>query len=395
MANIILWLLSYLAAYFFKEDILQLVIKVMGIKLLIFSIQAVPQALMQKEGKWKMFAFLDFVQPLLTSVTTVILAFLGWGLWSIISGSLFGAVVKLVLVYIVHPWRPNLYFNFRIAKKLISFGKWVIAWTGLTFILDTADNTYLARFRGAEYLGFYTLPFTWITYPIRYILYKITTTLFPTFAGLTDAKARNHILLRITDFAFFVLSPLFLYLTFSAPFFVRTIFGDKWLHSIEILRWLSLYGITRCINELLCNFFMATKKPAFGVIPQLSTLFLIGIGFLISWGTWNGVAVAQCFTAALVFRAILSFFFLAKNYDINILRYMLIIVKALIPAAMASALSYFSVLYTPVSVYLKFIFSLLLFFILYILCYSSVKYKNPLKLFFPGTWKEILKQFKK
>jgi O-antigen/teichoic acid export membrane protein len=391
----VLWLISPLVSSFFNENILELIIKIAAVRMLFFSLQNIPEVLIQRQGKWILYSILNMTAPITTSISTVILAFCNFGVWSIIYGTIIGSLLKLILMYILFPWKPKLHFNFKQFKELSGYGKWVIGYNLLTFFVDTADNAYLARFQGAANLGYYSLPYSWITYPNRYILYAIQRTTFPTLSKIKEKQEQKEVVIKIIGLISFIIFPIYMYLIFNAHYFVLTVFGEKWMRSIEIVRWLSIYGILRGINEFTCSFFIATKKARFGVIPQVISIIFIIAGFLISWGQWGAVAIAALFTSAMAVRVLSTVFIFIKYYAMDMLKYSFSILSGIIPSLFAAVSGYLVAELLPVGIYSRFGISLCIFLILYLFLYSSVKYRNPFKLYLPSTWKVIIKQYVK
>jgi len=391
----VLWFVSPFAASFFNESVLEVVMKVSAVRLLLFSLQAVPEVLIQRQGRWVLYSILNTILPVTTSVSTIILAFCNFGVWSIVIGSIVGSSIKLIFLFILFPWKPKLYFSYKLLKELSGYGKWIIGHSLLTFFLDTADNTYLAKFQGAANLGYYSLPYSWITYPNRYILYSINRTTFPTLGKIKEKEAQKEIIIRIMGLISFIIFPIYTYLLFNAHYFVLTIFGQKWIKSIEILRWLSVYGIIRGINEFTNNVFISTKKAKFGIIPQVISIVFIISGFILSWGQWDATAIAMLFTSAMAVRLSATIVIFIRYYSMNMLKFFSAILSGLLPALMAAFFSFVITGFMPVNLYFKFMASAFIYLFLFLFLYSTIKYKNPFKLYFPSTWKAIIGQYLK
>ena len=72
-------------------------------------------------------------QALFRGLFSILLAWLGWGVWSLALGQVIGALAFTIAAWLVLPWRPSFTFNLKIAKELTSYGYQIV----LTDLLGT------------------------------------------------------------------------------------------------------------------------------------------------------------------------------------------------------------------------------------------------------------------
>jgi O-antigen/teichoic acid export membrane protein len=92
VSNASLYLTAFAGApYFatlFGEVHLVLVVRVLAFNLIIGALSAIPSVLLQRDLKFKSIALIEFGATLVGAVATLIFAFEGWGVWSLVFGSM-------------------------------------------------------------------------------------------------------------------------------------------------------------------------------------------------------------------------------------------------------------------------------------------------------------------
>jgi O-antigen/teichoic acid export membrane protein len=101
----------------------------------------------------------DIGSPLIKGVVSIGMAYLGYGVWSLVFGQLAGAIASVVLVWIVLPWRPRLTLDRKMVRGLMKFGASVTAIDILNEITDNIDYVIVGRFFGLVPLSIYTLAY--------------------------------------------------------------------------------------------------------------------------------------------------------------------------------------------------------------------------------------------
>ena len=89
---------------FFHSPKLPAVIAWMSLSFLFSGAQVVPDALLQSALRFKLLASFDTIRVLVQSLTTVLLAILGAGYWSLAIGPVAGAMVAALMALVARPY---------------------------------------------------------------------------------------------------------------------------------------------------------------------------------------------------------------------------------------------------------------------------------------------------
>ena len=110
----------------------------------------------------------------------------------------------------------------------------------LNFVARNADTVLLGRFAGAADLGLYSRSYTLMMAPLTQVTGVITRVLLPAFAEMQHDLPRLRRAWLMTIRASFALGlPVSLGVAVSAPAFVETLYGARWLGMATVLALLS------------------------------------------------------------------------------------------------------------------------------------------------------------
>ncbi len=159
--------------HFFHTTKLAPVIAVMSLSFLISGMQIVPDALLQRGLRFKLLACFDTVRTFAQAPVTILLAWLGFGYWSLALSSVSGVVVYSALVIIASPCafaRPR-WGEIRGALK---FSGDVLGSRVAWYTYSNSDFMVAGRMLGQSALGAYEMAWTIASAPVDKITSLVT-----------------------------------------------------------------------------------------------------------------------------------------------------------------------------------------------------------------------------
>ncbi len=259
---IILFVFSYQIASFFNDIRVSDVLKVSGLSIIIGPFMSVQTALLQKEFGFKKLFYSRIVGALIPGIVSVIMAYLGFGYWSLVYGSIVSFILQAIILWLVSDWRPSLEYNLQTAKEMFNFSKWVLFSALLSWFFAWGDTFILGFFFSSHELGLYRTG----NYFISAIFGLITTPLIPVmysyFSKIQDNKdrVRDTLLMSSKTVSFFIL-PAGTFLFIMQTQISDIIFGDKWTGIASVIGLLSLQQAISWIIGLNTTAFSAIGKP--------------------------------------------------------------------------------------------------------------------------------------
>jgi O-antigen/teichoic acid export membrane protein len=199
-----------------------------------------------------------------------------------------GNLVRLVVSYLIHPYRPRIRPDVGKARDLFGFGKWVLGSGIIMFLLTQGDAALVGKVIGATMLGMYQMAYRISNVPATEISHVIAQVTFPAYAKLQDnlAKLREGYLrvLQVTAFAAIPVAGL---ITVLAHTITVVFLGEKWLPAAGAMQILAVWGALRAVGSTAGPVFAGVGKPK--ILTKYQSIQLVILASLIypmtrSWG---------------------------------------------------------------------------------------------------------------
>lgn len=218
--------------------------------------------------------------------------------WGLAIGFLSNAALELVISYIAHPYRPSFEWNWKKARSLINFGKWITAANAIAFISNEGDDVFISKYLGATTLGFYRLAYEISNFPATKITHVLSKVSFPIYSRLQhDKAALRAVFESVMRVTLMLSSTTAILIWFLVPYIVELMIGNQWSDIIPVVKILVIAGFIRSVIALGGALFMASNRPDLDFkmnFPRmLAVLFLIW-----PFSAWWGLTGA-CFVILL------------------------------------------------------------------------------------------------
>lgn len=288
----ILFLCAPAIARFYKMPLLSSVLRVQGLVLIISAFSIIQRNQLRKQFRFKKLTIVHLVSSIISVTITVIMAYHGFGVWSLVANNLITAFLPTVVYWLTNKWYPLLVFSKKSFKDLFGFGFYMF----LAHLVDTVCNNIQGLLIGRLYnpttMGYYSKAKSteeMASTSLSSVMGQVT---YPLYAEYQYDKARLSIVIkRITNTVAYITVPLMLLLILLAkPLFVL-LYSDKWLSSVPYFQILCIAGIAICFQSINYQAIAAIGKSKIMLrwtfIKRGIGLCLI-IGGLLLWGI-NGL----------------------------------------------------------------------------------------------------------
>ncbi len=289
--NGVLFCVQYAAApavaWFFDEERLVPIVRVLGVQLLLSTFIVIPQALLARELDFKRPSLIALGSNVCGSVTTLLLALDGRGVWSIVIGNIATQVVSALAFNMVLPYLKWPDFSMREARGLVKFGGQYTASRMLWSFYSQADIFIAGKMLGREALGFYSVAMLLASLPVQRIASVINSVAFPAFAHVQqEREAVSEYLRKSVRLLSFVSFPVLWGISSVAPEIVTVILGRKWESAALPLQTLALIMPLALLSPLFNSAFQGLGLGGVVLRNVLTATVLMPAAFLIGvqWG---------------------------------------------------------------------------------------------------------------
>ena len=294
------WFLAPLLVAYFRDDRILPVIRVMALTFPLNALGSTHEAILRKNLAFERTTVPVFLRAVTKGLLSIILAFMGFGAWSLVWGQLGGTLISSILLWMLSPWSPSFEFDIASARSLLNYGVKDIGANFLAMILLNLDYWLVGRYMGAEILGVYMLSYRLPELLILQLARIISQVNFPIYTKLRemqDGLARGF--LKITSFTSLVTVPLGIGLALLAQPFTIVFFTEKWLDAVPVLRAIALYAMFLSLIHNASSVYKAQGN--FKIVTRLSAVRLLMLIPALWWATaMKGSIVAVGWMHALI-----------------------------------------------------------------------------------------------
>lgn len=262
----------------------------------ITSLSNVQRALLEREFAFKAIARRSLLGLICGGGVGLSLAFLGFGVWSLVGQQLVGELVGSLVLWQASAWRPG----FKVSKphfdQLFSFGISLLALNFVGFFNNRGNDFLIGYFLGPTPLGYYAIAQRVLDVSLQLLVRTTSQVALPTFSRLReDLNQLRKVFYTATQLTSLIAFPAFLGLFILAPEVIVLVFGEQWQPAVPIVQVLAFAGIVQAISFFKGHILVAMGKPSWRLWQSLLSITLNLIGFAIAF-RWGIVAIAVAYT---------------------------------------------------------------------------------------------------
>lgn len=284
----------FVASYFKSPGVVDL-FRLLAISLPISGLRLVPDALLQRELQFRKKMIPDISRNISKGVVSMILAYLGYGPWSLVWGVLVGEFTSLVLSWWLAKWKPALKFDRQASVEVAIYGAHIIVVSVAGIILVNVDYLIVGRIFGTLALGLYTMAYRVPELIIRGINHVVAKVSLPILSQMqSDWDALRSVYFGYIRYISIFTMAVGFGLALTSSYFIETFFGMEWSGSIVPMSLIAVALSISSIGYVPGVLYKAINRPdilnrvALIKIPFIIVILLIGS----RWGI-NGVAAGQ------------------------------------------------------------------------------------------------------
>lgn len=347
---------STFIASFYHEPLLEDMIVVVGIIFLITPFGQQFLVLLEKKLQFQVIAKISIVNKIISLAVTSLLAYYGFGVYSLVYGAITSAMVstlQYVLIGLKY-YKPSLYFNLSEIKEFLQFGLYQMGEKIINYFNSQFDTILIGKLLDVESLGIYTIAKELIMKPASIVNPIITKVAFPTMSKIQDDIPRlKAIYLKMINFLASINFSLYVIIIILAPELVVLLFGNKWLEAVPIVQILAIFGAIKSTVNPIGSLLLARGRADLGFYWNLGLFFYVPLSIYI-YSHWGLVGISWGLVANIIILQLPGYYILVK------------------PLCGAGFREYFWQIIRPL------IFSAIIYFVscmVYVSLYSSIVFK--------------------
>ncbi|MDP1545323.1 MAG: MOP flippase family protein [Anaerolineales bacterium] len=300
LAMAVLFFSAPLGGLLYHEPGVVAILQVLSLSFFISSLSILQQALLQRLLAFQALARVEVSAVLCGAIVGIALASYGAGVWSLVFQSLITASITTIFLWFSSSWRPQRVFHWDEVKSVSSFSLNLVGFNIFNYFSRNADYFLIGRYLGAQDLGYYTLAYRILLFPLQNISSVIGRVMYPVYSGMQDDNHRfstAYLKVMIT-IAFIVFPMMFGVLVLASPF-VLVIFGENWRPAILLIMIFAPIGLLQSINAPTGFIYQAKGRTDWLFRWGIGSGMFVVIAFIIGL-QWGVVGVAVAYAIAVV-----------------------------------------------------------------------------------------------
>lgn len=256
IASVAIFASASLIGMLFRMDGLAPYVQVLAVTLLLNTISAVPEALVQRDRQFRTMGLIELGSFLVGfGAVALPMAWSGFGAWSLAIAYVAQSAIKLVAYWIARSPRLALVPR-EGTRELIFTGSAFMSGQLGNFAARQTDYLIVGRFLGPVALGYYNRAYQFLMFPAQLFGNSILKVLFPSISAIQDDPVRVARAFRRAIGVIAMLTlPLTAYLIIVAPELVVVLLGREWMPMIlpfQILIASLLFRTSYKVSDSVC-----------------------------------------------------------------------------------------------------------------------------------------------
>lgn len=260
------------------------------------ALAVIPETRLKRDLSFKTLAFVNLWLNLLSGVAKLLLAYWGYGYWSLVWGNLIRELMALLVLFVIagSPLRPAL--NLHISRNALNYGLSATLSSILWLVFTTTDTLIVGKLFGMELLGLYAMAFFLADLPLSKLSQVINPILVPLFSKLREQPEQLKSLFQnVIRWIVSLLTPVFMGLFVIREEVVALILGSRWSGLETPLGVMCFICLLRSLTGNASQLFFALGKPQYVlrwtfqiVIFLVPSFYLLGklfnlTGIYVAW----------------------------------------------------------------------------------------------------------------
>lgn len=385
--SIMLYLIVFAAAplvgYFYSDDRLVGITRVVFISFLFRPLTFVPIAIESKELRYRKIASSELVSAALGGVVGVAMALLDFGVWALVGQTIARSIVAGMFLFITVRWDLRLQFSFRRFRSLLSKGIHFTVNNLAGFASDHVDFLVIGRLIGESALGLYTFALRLSRYPMTKLRSVIGRMLFPAFSSMSDNREKlSASYLRLSATGAFFMIPFVIFGVTVAESLVWILVGSEWLGAVPVIRIVLIaVGIGIVSMGDVAVLMSLNRVQVSNGVHLVSACLLAGFGLLVA-PRYGIVGMAWLFVGLNVVQTLAIKIVVLQELQLGWLRFLSAFGRATVTSGASASLLY-ALTFVPIDpVSAAYAFTSMMFgavaviFLFSITFYSVVNFKD-------------------
>lgn len=238
---VILFFTAPLIAEFYKTPLIKQIIRVVAFSIVLTSLSAVQGTRLTIDLKFKEQSLVSILSALISGLSGVTLAYLGFGVWALVAQTLINQVCITIGFWFFSKWFPSKEFSKDSFKQLWKFGSKLLGSGLINTLYSNLYTLVIGKAFTAAEVGYYNRANQFVSFPVDTVQSMAVKVNYPVLSKLQDDDSKLvGAYKKLLSTPLYVLYPALTGLALVAEPLVQILIGSKWLPCVPYLQILAI-----------------------------------------------------------------------------------------------------------------------------------------------------------
>ena len=343
MAGVI-WLIAPLVAMFYDKPILCQLLRVEGLLLIVSSFTIVQNTQLTRALNFKAKMIINVASQVLAGAIAIVAAYRGFGVWSLVIQHIASGIIRMILLWVISPWRPRGQWDKRSFGYLWGYGSKLLASGLLDTIYTNIYPIIIGKFYSAADLGQYTRAKQYAAMPSTSLTGVIQQVTFPVLSQIQDDDQRlGNNYRRMLRFTVFIVFPIMIGMAVLAYPLVITLVTDKWAPCVPYLQIICFSSMWYPVHAINLNLLQVKgRSDLFLRLEIIKKILITVVVFICVPFGIIGICCGSVFTSLACLA--INTYYTGKLINVGFVRQMMDMTPTLLASLAMGAVVYFAVM---------------------------------------------------
>lgn len=311
----LLFLISPFVAALYEIPELTPILRVMGLRLPLASVNNTQNAYVQRMMNFKRSFLAHMFSTIGSGIAGIAMAYAGFGVWALVTQNLTNMLAVTVILTVMSEWKPQLRFSMDRAKGIWTFGSKVLLTQMVVTLNDDLRSLIVGKVFGTADLAYYDQGKKYPSFIMVNISSTIDRVMLPAYAQVQEDREKILAMLRRSiRVGLYVLVPVLLGFCMVSESFVEVLLTEKWMACVPFMQVFCLSFLTRPLESSSRQALLAIGESG----ACLRAIILINItsltGVLVSVFILESVFAIALSSLAMTAVSLICFLSLSKKF---------------------------------------------------------------------------------
>lgn len=221
---------------FYEENSLVWIIRVMGLRIALASLNSIQHAYLAKKMQFKKFFLVGLIGTVASGIIGIYMAYAGFKSWALVAQYMSASIISTILLFFIVDWHPAFCFSVARLKILLPFG---LKMMGVS-LLDAGFNEIRSIVISAKYssvdLAMYENGRKYPNIIANNVNASLGSVMFPAMSNRQSDRTKIKALMKSSNtMSMFIIAPAMLGFMAVAERFVYVVLTSKWLECVPYI----------------------------------------------------------------------------------------------------------------------------------------------------------------